>query len=119
MFIKFFLNIEIEKFSFKQNRAEIGVNGQTEDVSVDDPILTNSDYIASCFEYKCENSKLFVVIKQEKYRCRSGEILNVKGYSGGIFCPENENLCNPRFNCKFGCVDKYSNNNQFYEFPKN
>jgi len=81
--------------------------------------LTDNDYIASCFEFKCENEKLYVLIKNEKYRCRSGDIINIKGYSGGIFCPENENLCDVRFNCKFGCVDHYSNKDTFFEYPKN
>lgn len=74
--------------------------------------------MASCFEYKCEGPKLFVLLKDDKIRCRSGEILTIKGFTGGIFCPENENLCNPKYNCKFGCVDQYSNSNSFFEYPE-
>jgi len=117
----FIIYLESDEFkaSFKQiDRVEISKSNSDENI-IDDPVLTESDYIASCFEYKCESEKLYVLINEEKYRCRSGEILNIKGYVGGIFCPENENICNLKFNCKFGCVDRYSNENEFLEYSKN
>lgn len=85
----------------------------------ENPNFTHSDYMASCFKFTCENNKLFVIIKEEKHRCRSGDIITIKGFTGGVFCPDNENLCDPSFNCKFGCTDKYSNSEAFLEYPNN
>ena len=116
-------------FSFKENpiketekekvteKKEDNRKGKDADIEVnaEDPLLMPNDYIASCFEYKCEGGDLFVIIKNHKHRCRSGDIIEIKGYQGNIFCPDNENLCSPRFKCKFGCVDRYSNSNPFFE----
>jgi len=90
-----------------------------DDNIIEEPELTETDYFAGCFEYKCEKEKLYVLIGNQKLRCLSGEILKVNGYSGGIVCPENENICNRRFNCKFGCVDHYSNSDPFSEYNLN
>lgn len=72
--------------------------------------------MASCYEYKCKENKLYIIVKNGEHRCKGGEILTIEGYSGGIFCPDNKNICHPRFNCKFGCVDKYSNSQPFFEY---
>ena len=104
------INMKIKEINRKGKDDEIEIN-------TDEPLLMPNDYIASCFEYKCEGKDLYILIKNQKYRCSSGDIVEIKGYQGNIFCPDNENLCNPRFNCKFGCVERYSNSNTFFEFP--
>jgi hypothetical protein len=107
---------EIKNSDAKLNEENRKIKDDEIDVNIEDPILAPNDYIASCFEYKCEGVDLYLRIKNQNHRCRSGDIIEIKGYQGYVFCPDNENLCSDKFKCKFGCVDHYSNSNQFFEF---
>lgn len=74
------------------------------------PNLTDQDFMASCFEFKCQGYDLYVLIDNKKYKCDdSGMINNIPGYVGNIKCPDKKLLCNEKYLCKFGCVNKFSN----------
>jgi len=71
--------------------------------------LTEYDLRAMCFEYRCEDNILSVLIMGNLYRCDGQEPLKIQGASGHIICPPAKLLCGEKFLCKFGCVDKYKN----------
>ena len=77
-----------------------------------------TDFVASCFEYYCNGSKLFVKLNDQEYRCKSGSLLKPNFFQGTIFCPDNSILCDKKYKCKFGCVDHYTPQDQFKEFPR-
>lgn len=79
--------------------------------------LTPEDLLASCFEYKCEEEQLFVLIEGNKYQCKFGTPLKIDGYNGAVNCPDNKIVCNKKFKCKFGCTEKYDNQKGFTEYP--
>jgi hypothetical protein len=81
-----------------------------------DPQLTADDPLASCFQHKCEGAELFVIIDGKSIRCPSDEKITIEGYKGSIICPKNEILCHVKFQCKFGCTEKYDNNVEFVNF---
>ncbi len=73
----------------------------------EDPELTVEDLNAGCFEFKCKDDGLYVMINTKSIRCPSSELVTLAGYSGNILCPDNEVICNNKYRCKFGCTDKY------------
>ncbi len=73
------------------------------------PILREDDYIASCFQFKCEKEELYVVLNDDKYKCEENELTNIPGYFGGIRCPSKNILCAENYLCKFGCFEKFNN----------
>lgn len=94
-------NKQTSKFLFKQKQLDIKENvGNNE-----------KNYIAGCFQFECNGSELFVVIDDNKIKCRDDESITIQGYDGDIKCPKNEILCNPTYLCKFGCTEKYKNAN--------
>lgn len=72
------------------------------------PILTDEDFRAYCFEYKCEKDGLFVQVLNKAYKCEENPI-SIPGYKGVIHCPPASVLCDSKYKCKFGCTDKYRN----------
>lgn len=75
------------------------------------PILTQEDYRARCFGFKCKDEKLFVLIDDEEYDCAEGKV-KIPGYDGHIVCPNYNILCDKRYKCKFGCTEHYDNDNK-------
>jgi len=61
---------------------------------------------AQCMEFKCSDDQLYVVINETSYKCDK-EKLQIEGYEGYVNCPSSKLLCNEKFRCKFGCVEKY------------
>lgn len=74
------------------------------------PSLKPEDFVASCFEFKCEKGELFVLLNDSKFKCEEdGKITHIPGYEGGIRCPNKSVLCDERYLCKFGCVERFNN----------
>jgi hypothetical protein len=82
------------------------------------PELSDNDFAAQCYEFKCEESKLIVKIAGKEYKCSGDGTISLEGYSGLIKCPPADVLCHPKFKCKFGCVEKYDNSVGFRSFSK-
>ena len=55
----------------EENRTTKAKDEEIE-ITAEDPLLGLNDYVASCFEYKCEGGILHVIIKGHKHICRSG-----------------------------------------------
>jgi hypothetical protein len=72
------------------------------------PELTDEDFRAYCFEYKCEQEVLYVKVLDKAYKCEEKPI-TIEGYKGIIQCPPASVLCDSKYKCKFGCTDKYRN----------
>lgn len=86
------------KISFREkNKSEI--------------LLKDGKYLASCFQFECRGSELWVVIDDKKLRCKDEDDVKIEGYEGSIKCPRNDILCNSQYDCKFGCAEKYKNVN--------
>jgi len=60
---------------------------------------------AGCYEYKCVEGKVYVVVEGKDYRCRGGKSLSIPGFYGRMYCPSKKILCDKRYFCKFGCTD--------------
>lgn len=60
---------------------------------------------ASCYEYKCINGNIKVMIEGKEYQCPSKKKIHIKGYYGRIYCPDKDIICNQKYNCNFGCTD--------------
>lgn len=73
------------------------------------PEISDSDLKAECLDYYCKDDKIMVRIFENSYECPEGGVLAVDGYEGTIECPSSDLLCNPKFKCKFGCIEKYDN----------
>jgi len=86
-----------------QNNSGIKNNGKPNKDLI--PILTDEDYKAMCFEFKCINQKLFVLIEGKKYECNNKK-MEISGYTGNIICPPSEVLCDAKYLCKYGCTEK-------------
>jgi hypothetical protein len=71
---------------------------------------------ASCYEFKCEGANLFVVIGGKSVACNANGDTIVPGYSGTIKCPNAELLCHQKFQCKYGCTEKYENAKHFFNY---
>ena len=76
------------------------------------------EYKATCLEFKCEKSgELHVSINGKKYICNEeGKITNIYSFQGEVTCPKKELLCDPRYLCKFGCTERYSNKKGFFNY---
>jgi hypothetical protein len=119
-----------KSFRFKQNGIIDDMNNSTNNsvslkikdtsnyIKQELPKLTTLDLKAQCFDYKCEGSDLYVVIKGTKVKCNSGKA-TFEGYDGHIVCPSAEVLCHSKFKCKFGCIEKYDNSKGFVSFRIN
>lgn len=76
----------------------------------EDPKLNDKIPIASCYEYKCEEDELFVIIENIKYKCPKNSVMEFKDpYTGYIICPDSDEICNKKYRCKFGCTEDYNN----------
>jgi len=83
------------------------------------PTLKPEDFIASCFEFKCEKGNLYVFMNDKKFKCEEkGEITKIPGYEGGIRCPSKTILCDEKYLCKFGCTEKFNNTNALENFDQ-
>jgi hypothetical protein len=80
------------------------------------PELTSDDLRAQCYDFKCKESVLYVVLNGNEYKCNTSGQTTIEGYSGGVTCPSSEELCHPKFKCKFGCVEMYDNEKAFSSF---
>jgi hypothetical protein len=80
------------------------------------PKLTTDDLKAHCFDYKCKDNLLYVVINGKSFKCSSEGVTKIEGYEGSVVCPNPQEICHPKFNCKFGCVEKYDNTKPFITF---
>ena len=107
-------------YNFKELPFNLGKNktNHEEYEFIDmNPIYEEEDFMASCFEFVCEESDLFVKINNNKFKCEEDrEITNIPGYKGGIKCPDKNVLCDYKFNCKFGCTSRYNNNISYKKF---
>jgi len=77
---------------------------------VDSPELTANDPRARCYEQSCQGHDLYVKLNNspKTHRCPSNKQISIDGYDGVIYCPDNGVICNPKFNCKFGCISKWN-----------
>ena len=71
-----------------------------------------TDYRALCVEYDCdEKGNLFVILagdKENKVQCtKDKEEISFKGYRGSLICPDPDLICDTKYKCKFGCIEKY------------
>jgi hypothetical protein len=60
---------------------------------------------ASCMEYKCVENELYINILDKHYHCTK-RYLEIEDF-GTIKCPLKALICHPKYNCKFGCVERY------------
>lgn len=60
---------------------------------------------ASCVEYKCQDNELYLNIVNQHILCnkRYKDIPDI----GIVKCPFKELICHEKYNCKFGCVERY------------
>lgn len=72
------------------------------------PVLTEEDYKAMCFEFKCKENDLYVMINDVEYKCINNKI-TLNDYKGEIVCPPSDIICSKKYLCKFGCTEKYHN----------
>merc|ERR1711957_345141 len=72
------------------------------------PVFTEEDYKAMCFEFKCHNYDLFVLIDEKEYKCINNKVV-LENFKGEIVCPPSEIICGKKYLCKFGCTEKYHN----------
>lgn len=63
---------------------------------------------ASCVEFSCENNILKVHIGNQKVDCNE-KYVKVQNF-GTITCPDKNIVCHPKYLCRFGCVDKVTDN---------
>jgi len=85
------------------------------------PALKPNDFQASCFEFKCDRGELYVILNESKFKCEEeGKVTRIPGYEGGIKCPNKSILCDEKYLCKFGCVEKFNNtiDNEKFEEEK-
>jgi hypothetical protein len=80
-----------------------------------DPLSIKSEYKAGCYEYKCSGRTLQVIIEGKVYNCMN-ESITVPGFEGQVKCPSAEVVCSDNYKCKFGCTDRFSNNQPFKNF---
>jgi len=117
-------NINTTKYNEKTNKnltldeSEEEIIEEYEIIKLN-PTYKDEDFIASCFEFKCEKGELYVIINENKYKCaENGNITNIPGYIGGIKCPSKEILCGEKYLCKFGCVDRFNNSIPYQNFEE-
>jgi hypothetical protein len=66
-----------------------------------------------CLQYKCragangQPATLSVVLLSKSRECPEGQTIEVDGFNGKLVCPPASTLCNPSYNCKFGCFNRY------------
>ena len=83
------------------------------------PALMPEDFVASCFEFKCEKSDLYLYLNENKFKCEEeGKVTKIPGYEGGIRCPDKRILCDEKYLCKFGCVEKFNNSIPWEKFDE-
>jgi hypothetical protein len=56
-------------------------------------------------EYKCVQNELYINILDKHYHCTK-RYLEIEDF-GTIKCPLKALICHPKYNCKFGCVERY------------
>lgn len=80
-------------------------------------IYSKDGKVSACFEFKCQGKNLQVIVNNKAYTCdKDNKASNIEGYSGEIFCPDMEILCNEKFKCKYGCTEYYSTKNGFFNY---
>lgn len=90
----------------KKNRLKnIKIRNEAGNFKIYDKSLVNIK--AACVEYKCENNNFYVFIDNIKIDCTKDTIVKVNNI-GTINCPNKEIVCGPKYDCKFGCIEKYS-----------
>jgi hypothetical protein len=93
--------IDFNNINNSNNSVQINYKLQNDDTH-------NTEYAdlkASCYEFNCEGSDLYVLLKDKKIKCDK-EHLEIEGYEGHINCPDSKILCDEKYKCTFGCIDK-------------